>query len=109
MDHIGSIPWDTWPSINAEDVVHGKTSEIFHDSSFIFKDISSPFTATRYHSLIIDDNSLPKELEVTAKTSEGLIMAIRHKQYMIYGLQFHPESILTNQGFQIIKNFLNED
>ena len=95
--------------INAKNVVHGKTSEVYHDSSFIFKDISSPFTATRYHSLIIDDSSLPKELEITANTSEGLIMAIRHKQYMVYGLQFDPESILTNQGFQMIKNFLNED
>ena len=95
--------------INSEEVVHGKTSEIFHDSSFIFKDISSPFTATRYHSLIINDISLPEELEVTAKTFEGLIMGIRHKKYQIYGLQFHPESILTDQGLQIIRNFLDED
>ena len=92
--------------INAEDVYHGKTSEIYHDSDPIFNNISSPFSATRYHSLIIDKESLSDDFKVIATTKDGTIMGIRHNTFKLYGLQFHPESILTTVGMQIIENFL---
>jgi len=92
--------------INAEDVFHGKTSQIYHNNDSIFRDVPSPFIATRYHSLIIDKDSLNDEFDVIASTSENLIMGIKHKSYNLYGLQFHPESILTNYGMTIIRNFL---
>jgi len=91
--------------IGAERLMHGKTSEIFHDGKFIFKDIPNPFIATRYHSLIVDPKSIPLCLEITAKTAEGEIMGIRHKEYPIFGVQFHPESILTIEGKRILYNF----
>ena len=86
--------------------MHGKTSLISHNEKGIFKDIESPFEATRYHSLIVDTTSFPAELEITAKTDDGLIMGLKHKEFEIYGLQFHPESILTSYGHKLINNFL---
>tara|TARA_Y100001970_G_C14217245_1_gene850404 strand:- start:1073 stop:1645 length:573 start_codon:yes stop_codon:yes gene_type:complete len=95
--------------VTADDIFHGKVSDIFHDNHFLFDGIPSPFSATRYHSLIIDENSIPSEFDIIARTSNKLIMGIKHVKYPLYGLQFHPESILTKYGFQIIKNFLNEN
>lgn len=92
--------------IRAPEIMHGKTSEIKHDGKTIFAGLPSPFTATRYHSLIIDPNSLPKELEISAETSNGVIMAVRHKEYAVEGVQFHPESILTDVGKDLLRNFL---
>jgi anthranilate synthase component 2 len=87
--------------------MHGKVSEIFHQKMGIFKSIPSPFKATRYHSLIIEKSSLPKDLKITAETSDGIIMAVAHKKYKIFGVQFHPESIASEYGHKIIKNFLD--
>lgn len=86
--------------------MHGKVDKIYHNQTSIFNDIPSPFNATRYHSLIIDKNSLPNDLTITATTKDGIIMGIEHKNYPIYGLQFHPESIASEYGHQLIKNFL---
>ncbi|WP_010501487.1 aminodeoxychorismate/anthranilate synthase component II [Paenibacillus elgii] len=94
--------------IRAERLMHGKTSEIFHDGQGIFKDMPSPFTATRYHSLIVKRETLPDCFEITAETAEGEIMGLRHKEYPIEGVQFHPESIITDHGHQMLRNFLNE-
>jgi anthranilate synthase/aminodeoxychorismate synthase-like glutamine amidotransferase len=92
----------------AKILVHGKTSEIRHDGEGIFKGIPNPFQATRYHSLVVDDGSLPESLEVTARSlDDGEVMGIRHKDYPIIGIQFHPESILTREGKQIIQNFID--
>lgn len=93
--------------IHAPTLMHGKTSLIKHNSSGVFKDIPNPFTATRYHSLIIEKSSLPNELEITAETSDGIIMGVQHKTLPIYGVQFHPESILTEYGKPLLKNFLD--
>jgi len=93
-------------TVHAPQVMHGKTSLISHNEKGIFKDIESPFEATRYHSLIVDTTSFPAELEITAKTDDGLIMGLKHKEFEIYGLQFHPESILTSYGHKLINNFL---
>ena len=95
--------------INADDIFHGKVSNIFHDNDNLFRKIPSPFTATRYHSLIIKEASLSNDFNIIARTSNNLVMGIKHVKYPLYGLQFHPESILTDYGFQIIKNFLDED
>ena len=95
--------------INADDIFHGKTSKIYHNNDSIFYNIPSPFTATRYHSLIIDRKSLNGDFKIIAKTSSDVIMGIKHNRFKLYGLQFHPESILTIVGLQIIKNFLNEN
>jgi para-aminobenzoate synthetase component 2 len=92
--------------VRADRIMHGKTSEIRHFGDSLFKGIESPFTATRYHSLIIERASCPDCLEITAETDEGEIMAVRHKEHPIVGVQFHPESILTGAGKQIIRNFL---
>ena len=92
--------------IHAPQVMHGKTSLISHNETGLFKDIKSPFKATRYHSLIVDPNSFPNELEITAKTDDGLIMGLRHRELEIHGLQFHPESVLTPHGHKLIENFL---
>ena len=86
--------------------MHGKISEIYHSDNIIFKDIPSPFLATRYHSLIIDKNTLPQEFKITATTKDKIIMAIQHIKYPIYGVQFHPESIASQFGHKIISNFL---
>ena len=90
----------------APELLHGKTSEVTHTNSGVLQNIASSFTATRYHSLIIKSNSLPQELEVTAKSESGIIMAIKHKTLPIEGVQFHPEAILTEHGYQIIGNWL---
>ena len=87
-------------------LMHGKTSSIYHYGDELFSGISSPFTATRYHSLIVNEDGLPEELEVIAFTREGEIMGLRHRIHPIFGLQFHPESILTKKGKTILKNFL---
>ena len=92
--------------VRAERLVHGKTSEIFHNSTGIFKDIPNPFEATRYHSLIIDKKTLSDDFEITAWTKEDEIMGIRHKTLLIEGVQFHPESVLTIYGKDILNNFL---
>ncbi|MFB9324331.1 aminodeoxychorismate/anthranilate synthase component II [Paenibacillus aurantiacus] len=92
--------------VRAERLMHGKTSEIFHDGQTIFAGIPSPFTATRYHSLIVKRETLPDCLEITAETAEGEIMGLRHKQYPIEGVQFHPESIITENGLTLLRNFL---
>jgi para-aminobenzoate synthetase component 2 len=94
--------------VRAARLMHGKTSEIHHDGKTIFRDIPSPFTAARYHSLIIEEATLPDVLEVSARTAEGEIMAVRHRQYAIEGVQFHPESIITQFGKQLLKNFLTQ-
>jgi len=92
--------------VHAPEVMHGKTSLISHNETGLFKDIESPFNATRYHSLMVDPGSFPDELEITAKTDDDLIMGLKHKKFEIYGLQFHPESILTSYGHKLIENFL---
>ncbi len=95
--------------IGATQVMHGKTSQVFHNGDPIFKNVSNQFEAMRYHSLIIQRESLPGTLKVIAKTTDGIIMGIKHKTYALYGLQFHPESIGTPAGKQILKNFLYLD
>ncbi|NNG67502.1 anthranilate synthase component II [Caldanaerobacter subterraneus] len=92
--------------VKADRIMHGKTSLIFHNGRGIFENIKNPIEGMRYHSLVIDRNTLPKELEITAQTEEGVIMGVRHRKYPVYGLQFHPESILTEQGKEILRNFL---
>jgi para-aminobenzoate synthetase component 2 len=92
--------------VRARQVVHGKVSRIHHDGKSIFKGIENPFTATRYHSLIVERKSLPACLEISAETEEGEIMALRHKEHPIEGVQFHPESVLTTEGMNILRNFL---
>lgn len=92
--------------IRAKRLMHGKTSQIFHDKKDLFKNIDNPFVATRYHSLLVERQSLPKGLTVTAQTKEKEIMGLTHKKYPIYGVQFHPESILTSSGKEILRNFL---
>ena len=87
-------------------MMHGKTSPIKHDGRYLFEGLPNPFNATRYHSLVIQRDSLPPQLEVTAETDEGEIMGIRHKELPIWGVQFHPESILTENGRMILRNFL---
>ena len=90
----------------ANEIVHGKTSKITHSGSEIFKGIPKIFEATRYHSLVAMEDSFPSKLKVTAKTDNGLIMALEHKEYLVYGVQFHPESIVTEHGMDMVKNFL---
>jgi len=92
--------------VRAAKLFHGKTSEIHHDGKGVFRELPKPFTATRYHSLIVERKSLPKELTVTAETSDGIIMGVRHKRHKLEGVQFHPESVLTESGKQLLKNFL---
>jgi anthranilate synthase/aminodeoxychorismate synthase-like glutamine amidotransferase len=92
--------------IRADRQMHGKLSPIRHRGTDIFRDLPSPFTATRYHSLLVERSSLPDCLEITAETAEGEIMGLRHKQFPIYGVQFHPESIATEGGMRILQNFL---
>ena len=97
--------------IKAKKIMHGKTSLIYHHQNYIFKDLPTPYTATRYHSLVIEEETMPDCLEIIAETksddkSENEIMAIRHKDFHTYGVQFHPESIMSEHGHQILKNFL---
>jgi anthranilate synthase/aminodeoxychorismate synthase-like glutamine amidotransferase len=93
--------------IRAPYLMHGKTSTIHHDGKTIFGGLPQDFTATRYHSLIVERDSLPAELEISAQTNDGLIMGLRHKQHPVEGVQFHPESILTDTGKNLLRNFLN--
>jgi para-aminobenzoate synthetase component 2 len=92
--------------IRAPELMHGKTSEIRHDGKTIFQGLPNPFPATRYHSLIVERSSLPPCLEISASTSDGLIMGLRHKEMKVEGVQFHPESVLTDAGKQLLSNFL---
>lgn len=92
--------------VGARRLMHGKTSLIYHNRKDIFKGIPNPFEATRYHSLIVEKKSLPRQLEITAWTKEGEIMSLAHKKYPIWGVQFHPESVLTKVGKNILNNFL---
>lgn len=92
---------------HAPELMHGKTSMIYHDGDTILGDIPNPFEATRYHSLIVDEATLPACLQITARTESGEIMGLRHRRHPVIGLQFHPESILTGYGLQILGNFLN--
>lgn len=92
--------------IRAPYLMHGKTSAIHHKSTDIFAGLPTPFTATRYHSLIVERSSLPDCLQITAETEDGLIMGLRHKERPLFGVQFHPESILTEHGKQMVQNFL---
>ena len=87
--------------------VHGKVSKIYFKKSYIFNEMDNPFEATRYHSLIVDQKSLNNELKITANTNDGVIMALEHQKFPIYGVQFHPESIATEGGHKLLKNFLN--
>ncbi|OLO27406.1 aminodeoxychorismate/anthranilate synthase component II [Alkalihalophilus pseudofirmus] len=93
--------------VRAEQLMHGKTSKINHDEKTIFQGIEMPFTATRYHSLIVERESFPECLEITAETSEGEIMGLRHKTLPIEGVQFHPESIMTDAGKKLLRNFID--
>jgi anthranilate synthase/aminodeoxychorismate synthase-like glutamine amidotransferase len=95
--------------IRAQTLMHGKTSPIYHDGQGVFAGLPSPFNATRYHSLVIERSSLPDCLEITAWTEDGEIMGVRHKTLDIEGVQFHPESILTEHGKQLLKNFVERD
>ena len=95
--------------IRAPAVMHGKTSLIRHDGKGIFKSLPNPFEATRYHSLIVDRDTLPDDLEVTAETDDGLIMGLRHISFPVEGVQFHPESILTNVGNSLLENFFSRN
>ena len=92
--------------IRAPKLFHGKTSDIEHDGKGIFRKLRNPFTATRYHSLIVERKSLPRELTITAQTHDGIIMGMRHKRYLLEGVQFHPESVLTVPGKELLQNFL---
>jgi anthranilate synthase/aminodeoxychorismate synthase-like glutamine amidotransferase len=96
--------------VRAKNLMHGKTSQVEHDGKTIFRGLSSPMTATRYHSLIVAENNLPKDLEVSAWTSDKdgtrVIMGLRHRRFAVEGVQFHPESVLTNEGKKLVANFL---
>ncbi len=91
----------------APSIMHGKLSDISHDSQTIFRDLKNPFAAMRYHSLVIAPKDLPAELTVSARTADGVIMAVRHKKFPVEGVQFHPESILAEEGKKLLKNFLD--
>lgn len=94
--------------IKAKKLMHGKTSMISHDSQGLYENIPNPFKAVRYHSLVIDENTLPNEFIIDARAEDGDIMGIRHKSLPIYGVQFHPESIVSEHGFDILKNFIEK-
>ena len=92
--------------INAKKLMHGKTSKILHNNRGIFKGIKSNLVGTRYHSLVIDEKTLSEDFIITAKTKDNVIMGIMHKNFNLHGVQFHPESIKTSEGFKLIKNFI---
>jgi anthranilate synthase/aminodeoxychorismate synthase-like glutamine amidotransferase len=94
--------------VRAPELRHGKTSPIHHDGTGLFRDLPTPFEAVRYHSLVAEPESLPPSLEVTAKTPDGLIMGLRHRRFRVEGVQFHPESIMTTAGKQLLQNFLHD-
>jgi anthranilate synthase/aminodeoxychorismate synthase-like glutamine amidotransferase len=93
--------------VRAPELFHGKTSEIQHDGKGVFRKLPKPFIATRYHSLIVERKSLPRELMITAETADGIIMGMRHKKHKLEGVQFHPESVLTDSGKHLLQNFLD--
>lgn len=93
--------------IRAAVPTHGKSSLVHHDSKTVYQNLPNPFEAGRYHSLVVERNSLPSSLAVTAETDDGVVMGIRHKDYVVEGVQFHPESIMTDTGHDILRNFLN--
>lgn len=95
--------------IRAPEPMHGKTSQMHHEGQGIFRNLPQPFEANRYHSLIVEDSTLPDELEVTARTADGLIMGLRHCSYPVEGVQFHPESIMTPVGKDLLRNFLAQE
>lgn len=92
--------------VRARELFHGKSSEVDHDGKTIFQGLKQPFAAGRYHSLIVEERSLPKSLEVSATTPEGVIMGLRHRELRVEGVQFHPESIMTTEGKRLLANFL---
>jgi anthranilate synthase component II len=92
--------------VRANEVMHGKTSVIRHDGRGVFAGLPNPFEATRYHSLVVDRDSVPPELEISAETDDGTVMGLRHREYAVEGVQFHPESILTASGHDLLRNFL---
>ncbi len=91
--------------VRAPELMHGKTSTVHHDGAGVFRNISQPFSAARYHSLVVAQ-PLPDDLELAAQTEDGTVMGVRHKTYPIHGVQFHPESVLTNEGRKLLRNFL---
>ena len=93
--------------IRAPKLMHGKTSQVDHDGRTIFSGLNTPMTCTRYHSLIVEEKSLPADLEISARTADGTIMGLRHRSFPVEGVQFHPESVLTSDGKRLIENFLN--
>ncbi len=93
--------------VRAPELMHGKTSPILHEGDGVFATLPSPFEATRYHSLIVEEESLPEELVITARSEDGLIMGLRHREHEIHGVQFHPESIASRHGHDILRNFLD--
>lgn len=93
--------------VRAEAIMHGKSSMVHHDGKRIYRGLSNPFEAMRYHSLVLDPKTLPEALEVTARTADGVIMGVRHREFKVEGVQFHPESFLTSEGKKLLKNFLN--
>jgi anthranilate synthase/aminodeoxychorismate synthase-like glutamine amidotransferase len=93
--------------VRAAKIMHGKTSEITHDGKTIFRNVPQRFTATRYHSLIVERRSLARELEISAETDDGTIMGLRHRELPVEGVQFHPESVLTPAGLELLRNFIS--
>lgn len=94
--------------VRAERLMHGKTSEVFHEEQGVHRAMPNPYVATRYHSLIVDGDTLPDCLEITAKTAAGEIMGIRHREFAVEGVQFHPESMMTENGLQLLQNFIEQ-
>ena len=92
--------------VRAKQIMHGKTSKIHHDGKTVFRNLPQDFEATRYHSLIVERRSLPRCLEISAETGDGTIMGLRHRRFPVEGVQFHPESVLTDAGFSLLRNFL---
>ena len=93
--------------VRAKQIMHGKVSKIYHNKKYIFRGVQNPFEATRYHSLVIERKSFPKALEITAKTKTNEIMGVRHRTHQTYGVQFHPESIMSQKGKLLLKNFIS--
>lgn len=93
--------------VKGKEPIHGKLSSVTHDNKGIFKGIPNPFTVTRYHSLIVEKDNISEDLEISAVTSDGVVMGVRHKKYLIEGVQFHPEAELTEHGHQLLKNFID--
>ena len=94
--------------VRARSIMHGKLSDVEHDGRGVFRGIDTPFEATRYHSLVIDESTCPDALEITARTADGEIMGVRHRKYALEGVQFHPESIMTLAGKKLLQNFLHQ-